>query len=63
MGMTSDFVRLRARSGEQEATLAEVDGRYLSAETAASFTGRVIGLYATSGSPEFSWFRYRGSED
>ncbi len=62
-GMTSDFVHLRARSGEQEVTLARVDGRYLSAETAASFTGRVIGIFATSGAPEFSWFRYRGSED
>ena len=44
-------------------TLADVDGRYLSAETAASFTGRVVGLYATTGRVAFAGLRYRGSED
>jgi xylan 1,4-beta-xylosidase len=39
-----------------------VDGRYLSQETAASFTGRVIGLYAVNGEVNFSDFRYRGIE-
>ncbi|NKF34646.1 hypothetical protein HER21_50415, partial [Pseudomonas sp. BGM005] len=29
--------------------LATVDGRFLSSETAESFTGRVIGAYAVSG--------------
>jgi hypothetical protein len=42
--------------------LARVDGRYLSQETAASFTGRVIGLYAVSGEVAFTSFRYSGRE-
>ena len=42
--------------------VARVDGRYLSQETAASFTGRVLGLYAVTGEVRFSAFRYAGSE-
>ena len=42
--------------------LARVDGRYLSQETAASFTGRVIGLYAVTGTVSFTDFRYAGRE-
>ncbi|MCL2514816.1 MAG: glycoside hydrolase family 43 protein [Microbacteriaceae bacterium] len=61
--MTSDIVRFIARSAGREQVLAEVDGRYLSAETAASFTGRVIGVFAVTGSPAFDPIRYRGSED
>jgi xylan 1,4-beta-xylosidase len=33
--------------------LAVIDGRYLSAETAASFTGRVLGLFAVSGAVRY----------
>ncbi|MFI9526048.1 glycoside hydrolase family 43 protein [Micromonospora rosaria] len=39
--------------------LAELDGRYLSTEVAAGFTGRVIGMYATEGSVAFDWFDHR----
>jgi len=42
--------------------LAELDGRYWTAETCASFTGRVIGLYAREGTVRFADFRYRGSD-
>ncbi|GAA2113245.1 glycoside hydrolase family 43 protein [Kitasatospora saccharophila] len=38
--------------------LAELDGRYLSTEVAAGFTGRVIGMYATEGTVAFDWFDY-----
>lgn len=51
--MTSDFVELWAESAGSEIRLARVDGRYLSAETAASFTGRVVGLFATTGTVSF----------
>jgi xylan 1,4-beta-xylosidase len=44
------------------ALVAELDGRYWTAETCASFTGRVIGLYASEGMVSFAGFRYRGSE-
>ncbi len=40
--------------------LAEVDGRYLSNETAASFTGRVFGVYATEGTVAFDRLTYTG---
>lgn len=36
--------------------LAELDGRYLSTEVAGGFTGRVIGMYAASGTVRFDWF-------
>ena len=42
--------------------VAELDGRYWTAETCASFTGRVIGLYASAGTVRFTGFRYRGSD-
>ena len=36
--------------------LAELDGRYLSTEVATGFTGRVIGMYVTSGTAAFDWY-------
>ncbi|MFE9674498.1 glycoside hydrolase family 43 protein [Streptomyces sp. NPDC006259] len=39
-------------------TLATLDGRYLSTEVAGGFTGRVIGMYAASGTAHFDWFDY-----
>ncbi|MDX3098227.1 hypothetical protein PV318_00685 [Streptomyces sp. ME02-6991-2B] len=38
--------------------LDTLDGRYLSTEINGSFTGRVIGLYAASGTAHFDWFDY-----
>jgi beta-xylosidase len=43
--------------------LAELDGRYLSTEVAGGFTGRVIGLYAASGTVHFDWFDYDSPDD
>ncbi|MFD5070948.1 glycoside hydrolase family 43 protein, partial [Streptomyces sp. NPDC058369] len=40
------------------AVLGSLDGRYLSTEVAGGFTGRVIGLYAASGTVHFDWFAY-----
>jgi beta-xylosidase len=61
--LSSDRILLSAVSSGVEAALAELDGRYLSAETAASFTGRVVGLYGVSGVVSFFRFDYTGSED
>ncbi|WKK70575.1 hypothetical protein Q0F99_12000 [Rathayibacter oskolensis] len=61
--MTSDFVVLRAEVGGVSRTLARVDGRYLTSETATSFTGRVLGLYAVTGAPAFSAYRCSGTDD
>jgi beta-xylosidase len=38
--------------------LAELDGRYLSTEVAGGFTGRVIGMYAATGTVRYDWFDY-----
>ncbi|MCJ1702809.1 glycoside hydrolase family 43 protein [Rathayibacter sp. VKM Ac-2926] len=61
--MTSDFLVLRAEAGGVSRTLARIDGRSFTAETATSFTGRVLGLYATTGTPTFTAYRYAGTDD
>ena len=43
-----------------ETQLAEVDGRFWSVETSATFTGRVTGMFAEEGTVHFADFRYRG---
>ena len=58
----ADRVQLLASTGGEETLLAELDGRYWTAETAASFTGRVAGPFATSGTVTFGELRYRGEE-
>ncbi|WP_327406681.1 glycoside hydrolase family 43 protein [Streptomyces sp. NBC_01288] len=57
-----DVVRLSVDSGTGPVELAALDGRYVSAETAASFTGRVVGMYAAEGTVAFGQFRYRGED-
>ena len=42
--------------------VAELDGRFWSAETAASFTGRVIGPFAESGVVRFRDYAYQGGD-
>jgi beta-xylosidase len=54
--MGGDRIRLYAG----DTLLTELDGRYWSAETCASFTGRVIGLYAGRGTVTFAGYRYTG---
>jgi xylan 1,4-beta-xylosidase len=60
--MGGDRIRLVAGAGGQDVLLTELDGRFWTAETCASFTGRVLGLYATEGTVRFADYRYRGSE-
>ncbi|MFF0700029.1 family 43 glycosylhydrolase [Streptomyces tendae] len=54
----ADRIRLTADG----TPLAELDGRYWTAETCASFTGRVVGLYASEGTARFADFRCAGWE-
>ena len=42
--------------------LTELDGRFWTAETTASFTGRVVGIFATEGTVTFSGFHAEGSD-
>ncbi|GAA3869895.1 glycoside hydrolase family 43 protein [Tessaracoccus defluvii] len=58
--VSSDLVRLGYRDEAGEHILLEVDARYLSNETAGSFTGRVFGVYATSGTVAFAHVDYAG---
>lgn len=54
-----DMLRLGVEEPDRTFTvLAELDGRYLSTEVAGGFTGRVIGMYAASGTMRFDWFDY-----
>jgi xylan 1,4-beta-xylosidase len=53
-----DTVMFAVDTGAGATTLAALDGRYLSTEVAAGFTGRVIGMYVTEGRAAFDWFRY-----
>jgi hypothetical protein len=59
VGAPPDVVRLGVEEGGRIAQLAELDGRYLSTEVAGSFTGRVVGMYATEGTVAFDWYEYR----
>ncbi|MFI7024034.1 glycoside hydrolase family 43 protein [Micromonospora sp. NPDC049900] len=54
-----DTVGFAVLTEQGPVVLAELDGRYLSTEVAAGFTGRVFGLYVTEGSAAFDWFDYR----
>lgn len=63
LGSTSDVFRLGATIDGARVELAEVDGRFLSSETAESFTGRVIGLYAVSGQVSFRAWIAEGDDD
>jgi beta-xylosidase len=59
--MTSDVIRLGY--ADDSGALHEVaafEGRFLTAESACSFTGRVAGLYCTTGSMTFERFGERG---
>ncbi|HMD93100.1 MAG TPA: family 43 glycosylhydrolase [Trebonia sp.] len=58
VAMGGDRIRLLAGG----TLITELDGRYWTSETCASFTGRVIGLYASEGTVSFADFRYRGTD-
>jgi xylan 1,4-beta-xylosidase len=55
-----DRIRLMASSGTHEVVLAELDGRFWTAESCTSFTGRVLGMFATQGTVTFRDWHYRG---
>lgn len=58
---SSDMVSLGFLGADGSVTvMEEVDGRYLSNEVAASFTGRVFGVYATQGTVAVDRIDYRG---
>ncbi|QLD11434.1 glycoside hydrolase family 43 protein [Microbacterium oleivorans] len=63
LARTSDVFHLAATVGGERIELAEVDGRFLSSETAESFTGRVIGAYAVTGEVAVTRWRVSGSDE
>jgi beta-xylosidase len=57
--MGSDTVVLGFENEAGEFTeLSRLDGRYLSAEVAGGFTGRVVGLLAAQGTVSFEWAEF-----
>jgi xylan 1,4-beta-xylosidase len=63
--MGGDRIRLVAgpRDGDgDDVLLTELDGRFWTAEVTASFTGRVVGLFATQGTVTFTGFHAEGSD-
>jgi beta-xylosidase len=59
-----DVVSLGVEEGDGTFTaLATLDGKYLSTEVAGGFTGRVIGMYAQTGTVHFDWFDYEPAQD
>jgi len=61
--MTSDLIALGFESDGVRHDVAVFDGRYLTAETACSFTGRVAGMYCVSGELAFDFYREDGVHD
>lgn len=58
-----DKLELAFRTGDGGwTTLAAVDGRFMSSDTAESFTGRVVGVYATSGTVDVDRVDVQGHE-
>ncbi len=60
--MSSDTIRLGFDGPDGPTTLAVLDGRYLTAETTASFAGRVVGVYAVDGTFAVDSFTYTGTD-
>ena len=58
-----DEVVARVESAAGRRELGRLDGRYLSTEVAAGFTGRMVGLVAESGEVVVRSFEYRGHDD
>ena len=59
--MTNDLIRMGAVTSDgQRLQLAEIDGRFLTAVTSCSFTGRVIGLYCVEGTLNIRNYSERG---
>lgn len=60
---TSDVFHLAATIDGERVELATVDGRFLASETAESFTGRVIGVYAVRGDVAVTRWTAEGSDE
>ncbi|MBU4465931.1 MAG: glycoside hydrolase family 43 protein, partial [Actinobacteria bacterium] len=55
-GQPGDMIHLAFSIDGERTELTQIDGRFLSSETTESFTGRVIGVYSTTGVVSFhSW--------
>lgn len=63
LALAPDEIRLGFGGGDGLVELATVDGRYLSAETAASFTGRLLGVHARQGDLLVRRVRYDGVDN
>lgn len=60
---TSDVFHLGVTVDGERRELAQIDGRLLSSETAESFTGRVIGVYAVTGDVAVTRWSAEGDDE
>ena len=58
-----DIIQLGFEADGEFRILASLDGRFLTTQAAGGFIGRVLGLYAISGTAHFDWFDYEAIED
>lgn len=56
------FTAAPAADPDARQTIADIDGRYLSAEVVVAFAGRVLGPYCTAGTVTVTDFGYRGAD-
>lgn len=63
LARTSDVFHLGATVDGERVELAQIDGRFLASETAESFTGRVIGVYAVSGEVSVTSWTAEGDDE
>ena len=59
---TCDTLHLGIGEGADAVEIAALDGRYLTSDVCASFTGRVVGPYAARGTARFTDFAYAGAD-
>lgn len=55
-----DTIHLGYFDGDEKREVAAIDGRFICAETGASFVGRAWGLFAEQGTVAFDWVEYEG---
>ena len=60
--MGGDRIRLLARAGGRRRPAGRARRPVLDRGECVSFTGRVLGLYATEGTVSFADLRYRGTD-
>lgn len=62
LGVGCDVLHAQVHDGGDWVTIASVDGRYLSSDVCESFTGRIVGPYAKTGTVDVLAIDYAGQD-